>query len=428
MADVAPRPAEILPTTPMPISRNQADLQKPRSNLKLVTPRSVPPLQIDSNIRNAHVTLDVFSPVNHNGSYEFDRVIKAGAVLKRTRKTKSWKPIHIVLRPNLLSIYKDKEETKLRHQITLSELTAVARQKDPKRKAKHVFGLFSPSRNFHLSAESEQQAQEWVELIRSEARIDEEEEEMMITSPGGARTSYQGFERHMNRENLVSSSSENEPLQRTSTIVPADLHSARQQPHGLMSYSGNEQGSFSDFSDTAGTGHPRDSTWSLPHVSNTESTQADKEYPATRPSMARNASQISGLGAMPDEGRVVCQGWLHILKSKGGVRQWKHLWAVLRPRTLAMYKNEEEYSANLIIPFPNIINAVDIDPVSRTKRHCMQILTEERNYRFSAPDEDSLARWLGALKSLLAKRKEAALQRAAAVSASSGALSSLPVR
>jgi hypothetical protein len=33
-------------------------------------------------------SLSVGSPVNQNGSYEFDRVLKAGPVLKRTRKTK----------------------------------------------------------------------------------------------------------------------------------------------------------------------------------------------------------------------------------------------------------------------------------------------------------------------------------------------------
>jgi hypothetical protein len=30
----------------------------------------------------------VMSPVNQNGCFEFDRIIKAGSVLKRTRKTK----------------------------------------------------------------------------------------------------------------------------------------------------------------------------------------------------------------------------------------------------------------------------------------------------------------------------------------------------
>ena len=109
----------------------------------------------------------VMSPVNQNGCFEFDRIIKAGTVVKRTRKTKvrrlplcpaplqcwaclltraqSWRPVYVVLRPNCLSIYKDKDETKLRHQISLSEITAVARQRDSKKKMDHVFGVFPPA-------------------------------------------------------------------------------------------------------------------------------------------------------------------------------------------------------------------------------------------------------------------------------------------
>ena len=37
----------------------------------------------------------------------------------------------------------------------------------------------------------------------------------------------------------------------------------------------------------------------------------------------------------------------------------------------------------------------------------MQIIAEEKSYRFCASSEDALAEWLGALKSQLAKRKEA---------------------
>jgi hypothetical protein len=32
--------------------------------------------------------VDTYSPVNQNGSFEFDRVIKSGYVWKRTQKTK----------------------------------------------------------------------------------------------------------------------------------------------------------------------------------------------------------------------------------------------------------------------------------------------------------------------------------------------------
>jgi len=45
--------------------------------------------------RKAHLVLDTFSPVNQNGSFEFDRVIKSAQVLKRTKKTKvSFHPLH----------------------------------------------------------------------------------------------------------------------------------------------------------------------------------------------------------------------------------------------------------------------------------------------------------------------------------------------
>jgi hypothetical protein len=303
-----------------------------------------------------------------------------------------WKPIYIVLRPNLLSIYRDKDETKLRHQITLSEITAVARQKDSKKKIQHVFGLFSPARNYHLSATSEQEAQQWVDLIRAEARIDEDEEDIVIMSPTGQKT-FSGFDRSNKRELIGSSSSEVE--RPTSSIAPENMHSARRPSH-TMNYSGNEHGSFSDFSDTGGPVQAKfqGSAISLPP-----------------PQEGQNLSQQSNIGTVPGNERVIYHGWLYVLKSKGGVRQWKKVWVVLRPKALGIYKNEEEYSANMIIPFANIIDAVDIDPPSKSKQHCFQVISEDKNFRFSATDENTLSKWLGAFKSLQVKRKEAEQQR-----------------
>lgn len=39
-------------------------------------------------MRSGHLSLDTFSPVNQNGSFAFDRVLRSGEVNKRTRKTK----------------------------------------------------------------------------------------------------------------------------------------------------------------------------------------------------------------------------------------------------------------------------------------------------------------------------------------------------
>lgn len=349
-------------------------------------------------------------------------------------RAQSWKPIYLVLRPNQLSIYKDKDATKLRHQISLSELTAVARQRDPKRHSKHVFGLFTPSRNFHLEASSDKEAQTWVESIRREARMDQQEEEMYLASPGGGtNTPYGGFERSLDAKISPMaddraagySSSDVDALGRSQPLHRGPREKTRahgaQRKSSAVEYSGADRGSYSDFSDSAGGGNARMSALSLactdgrPSTSGTQPVNAVYGQTSIRPSMgARNTSQMSGL-ALATEGknaaanedleRVIHHGWIYLLKSKSGVRQWKRVWMVLRPRALAIYKNEEEYTALLVVPFPSIIDAVEIDNISKTKTACMQIISEDRNYRFCAVDEDSLARWLGALKSLLARRK-----------------------
>ena len=299
-----------------------------------------------------------------------------------------------MLRPNLLSIYKDADCTKLRHSITLSELTAIARQRDPKARVQHVFALFSPSRNFHLSARSEKDAQEWVELIRQEARIDEDEEDMVFMSPTTGKSKFQGFGRigeQPERRDGIGSSSSDQDFKSFPELQQSQTH---------LNYSGPENGSLTDFSDAPGA-----SNLSLTQMAQAPTSSQANGTP--RPSFQRNASQVSA--AQPSEAneeRVVYHGYLLLLKTVSGVRQWKKMWVVVRPKSIAFYKNGEEYSATLIIPMSHIVDAVDIDPISRSKQFCLQLITEERNYRLCAGSEMDLSKWLGSIKSILVKRKE----------------------
>lgn len=68
------------PTQPRAIPGSSA-MQPPTTDLAI--PKSVQSLK-----PNYGLSVDTTSPVTQNGSYEFDRIIKAGEVLKRTRKTK----------------------------------------------------------------------------------------------------------------------------------------------------------------------------------------------------------------------------------------------------------------------------------------------------------------------------------------------------
>ncbi|KAK0623249.1 hypothetical protein B0T14DRAFT_536175 [Immersiella caudata] len=378
---------------------------------------------ISSRLRN-RLGLDAFSPVNQNGSFEFDRVIKSGYVQKRTSKTKAWRTIFLVLRPNTLSIYKSDKEEKLRHKVDLADLTAVTLLKDPKNKRQNVFGLFSPSKNFHFQAPTVEDAQAWVDLIRKDARIEEEEEEMFLASPIMRRESFLGTaalnpdpRRGVTEvDRLASSSPEPSQLQSRAGPRPSVSASGR-RPSQIESsgMSGTELASHSDFSDSEMHRIPGASFESL-SVQSPSGTIVQGRAPLE----AVNNGQVGGTHVETDPDRVIWQGWLGFLRSKGGVRQWKKSWAVLRPRNLILYKNDSESSVLFIVYLSSIVNVVDIDPMSRTRTHCLQIITDEKSYKFCAKDEEELVQCLGAFKSLLAKRRELEAKAAAAKAAAAG--------
>lgn len=320
-----------------------------------------------------------------------------------------------MLRPNALSIYKSDKEEKLRRKIYLSDLTAVTLLKDPKNKRLNVFGLFSPSKNYHFQAPTLKDAQEWVELIRQYARIEEEEEEMFLASPAVQRPSLprsdQAKDVALNLpvsslDRLASSSPE--PLE---PAVRSFAKSYARRPSQLDSsgLSGAELASHSDFSDSDMQRVPGASFESLAVQPLPTSPAPNRPASASAPMNAPNAPNTSHAGGTyfdSDPDRVIWQGWMWFLRSKGGVRQWKKSWAVLRPRNLILYKDEAESSVLFVLYLSSIVNVVDIDPLSRTKKHCLQIITEEKSYRFSTRDEEALVQCLGAFKSLLAKRRE----------------------
>lgn len=319
----------------------------------------------------------------------------------------TWRTIYLVLRPNSLSTYKSDKEEKLRRKIYLSDLTAVTLLKDPKNKRQNVFGLFSPSKNYHFQAPTLKDAQEWVELIRRDARIEEEEEEMFLASPVVQHPSAAHGARFSSPEpnlsvaspdHFLSSSPEppEPPIRNLGT--PYTRRPSQIDSSGL---SGAELASHSDFSDSDMHRIPGASFESLavPPLSTSPR--------PSRPSLgAFNGHRISGTHLDADPDRVIWQGWMWFHRSKGGVRQWKKTWAVVRPRNFILYKDEAESSVLFILYMSSIVNVVETDPMSRTKKHCLQIITDEKSYRFCAHDEEALVQCLGAFKSLLAKRRE----------------------
>ncbi|KAJ5713286.1 uncharacterized protein N7483_010467 [Penicillium malachiteum] len=358
--------------------------------------------------RNGQVNLDTFSPVNENGSFEFDRVLKSGRVSRRVAHKHvfraSWKPAYLVLRPNLLSVYKDEETTRLRVSINLSDVTAVAPVKSPRSHRQHVFGVFTPSKNYRFEALSKQDAADWILRIRTESPADEDEAAVAALSRN-EKHSTPAIHKHLIDDTTDHSDFElagrpSSPEGRTLSPGP---RSSRKPPY-TQDYSGNDVTSYSELSDGPPPTRSSRGLRSMPSI-HALSISAPEERPMS-PSLPRDTSNQSELGIQRDPERVICQGYLQGLRIKGAVRQWKRLWVVLRSKNLAFYKDEQEYSPIKIISMSQVIDAAEVDPMSRSKTFCLQIIAEEKSYRLCAPDEESLDRWLGALKSIIVARKK----------------------
>ena len=197
-----------------------------------------------------------------------------------------------------------------------------------------------------------------------------------------------------------------------------------------LEYSGDELAHFSDFPDTP----PQSYTQSSPFGSFVKrndrtiprSTNAPYTTPMQPAQTARNVSESSGFHIdQQDDEKVIWHGYLLCLKTKRGVRQWEKALGCapaeelgLLQKRRGMKRSFSFHSTRILSVIPGIwpptlsslslisSTSDEIDPISRSKAHCMQIIAEEKSYRFCASSEDALAEWLGALKSQLARRKD----------------------
>ena len=197
-----------------------------------------------------------------------------------------------------------------------------------------------------------------MELIRQQARIEEAEAEMRASSLEGPYGLSQEFGRRkaaahyqdMTQVERLGSSSPEPAYHYGQSLTTRDgirIPPVEPRLSNNFEHSGNEIGSYSDFSDDVGSPGFRD--WPL-SLSPSDSRVVHETKKQGQPAAASQMEAVGDASAIyqatrVDSGeeneRVIWHGYLYCLKSKGGVRQWKKLWAVLRPKKLALYKNDE---------------------------------------------------------------------------------------
>lgn len=191
-----------------------------------------------------------------------------------------------------------------------------------------------------------------MELIKQEARIDEDVKALGLTSPlGHDGPSESGLMDRSENERLGSSSPE-PSIRHSTTREGVKIPGIRRPSAPSLDYSGDEYGPYSDFSDTPPQSFAQQSSTfgafmrSRPNEPPRTHHQTPYSAPLSegqpRSPEGRHESQTSNIHQdHREEDKVIWHGYLLYLKNKGGVKQWKRFWVVLRAKSLTFYKNDE---------------------------------------------------------------------------------------
>ncbi|KAK9453742.1 hypothetical protein V1511DRAFT_462000 [Dipodascopsis uninucleata] len=357
-----------------------------------------------------------------------DVIIKSGWLSKRGKQKWSWSRRWFVLRPGQLSIYKDDTEYKALDIIPMTNVSTAVILEGKDKKRKTHFAVFTTKKNFHLQADSSDSAEHWVNDIKNAARLASQSESRPSTSI--FRPSFQmSIENTKSKESLPiipsatnSADNLNDHPQLPHPVVRGDstdrlfsrspsLLSTPGSPPGVMmpvptptpplsthansyyEFSGNEDGGFS--SGASDYGHS--GTLTAP----SELHLADQSAGTAR--LSADDSRVAYDLAKLEKDKVLKSGYLLRLVKR--MNQWKRKWVVLRLNSLTFYKSDDEYQSLKVVPLSEIIDVMEIDALSRTKKFCLQVILSEKRIRLCASNAEDQQEWLAAFKSAIANRK-----------------------
>ncbi|KAI7893429.1 uncharacterized protein EV154DRAFT_152232 [Mucor mucedo] len=312
-----------------------------------------------------------------------EKVLKAGYLLKKGEKRRTWKKRWFVLRTTKLAMYKDKKEYKLLRIIDLHEIHKVVRVTS-KNKYKYVFAFVTAKRMYYVQANDQADMDDWFNLItqaKQEQRLYDADDD----------TSSINHDQEFAKD-VVTSYKSNHIIQnqrRQSSgggtydfVSPPDFHPTK--PVDIPKKSSSTPLSEYAIGHTYPLSPSSDHTNQMSVIDGIASSEDDEEYGVDKANIQSEESR----------NRVLIEGYLLKLGRNKG---WRKRWFVLRTDTLAYYEDDKEYSPHRIIPLHHIIDSLEIDPVSKSKQNCFKIIIPKRSYVLCASTENDMDSWLNAL-------------------------------
>lgn len=362
------------------------------------------------------------------------------------------------MRDSQLVYYKDDKEYKPKDIISTSDIMAVAMLTD-QNKPNH-FAFFTPSKNYHMRADSTQDAEQWVEKLKESLELASQKVlsssfKRLGTLSETAKTFGGSFQppsikpsntnrhsvnmgkpstalgtsfpkRHTinlsaNPSLLSQVQQQNEHISNTSKLTPPPSKRSLDISASLaksMESSGTSRTSYGGANSLFSGGAEETGPSSCPSDHGSPMVQSNLEDTKSSPAAAdaqahrREKSELSLMGHVAEDGdrempltaakgeeTILETG--HLLRLKKRYKHWTDQWVVLTNERLLFYKNEKSKSVVKEIEIENLIDVVEMDAMSKSKQYCMQLITPEKRMRFCAPSEEDLIRWLAAIKAVI---------------------------
>ncbi|CAN6621812.1 hypothetical protein TRVA0_008S02806 [Trichomonascus vanleenenianus] len=369
------------------------------------------------------------------------RVVNSGWLYKRNR-AKQWSRRWFVLRDYQLVYYKDEHEYKVEGIIPTAEILTVAMVADPHRPNRIV--LYTSKANVHLRADNAPDAQNWCDVIRQTA--DEAVESTLSSSfkRMSVLDNNKGEPFTMRTVKPRSPLEPHEPLEGISfpknfempPPVPPGMASPLSGTHSFTDDMVSSWASDQALSRSAGsssgahaaapvgtaaattTAAPAAAAASAPVSSATagaatKAAQQHHQPHATSPLVTSPPTAYTHTHAPPqhrsstcdfEDEKIVKKGYL--LRLRRRYNQWKRKWVVLTTHRVLFYKSQKHGTPLKIIDMHDIIDVADIDPLSKSKKFCFQIITAHKRLRFCCESEEDLTSWLASLVTIVRKHQK----------------------
>lgn len=355
------------------------------------------------------------------------RIIRSGWLYKRAKATKKWSRRWFVLRADQLVYYKDESEYKVEGMISTADIMSVTMLADQK---PNHFALFTNNKNFHLQADNTPDAQAWVDVIRHTAN--EAAESILCSSFERLNTGspLASNPEEFKREQVALAAKLSSPTTTSpppppgvtdgihfpkSFLPPTEGGGMVVSPGGGMyyDYSGTEDLGMSSCTSEGGLTSPP-KPFQQPQLQHSTDTTNNENLHLNIPHLPPNYNQrqrtntdnnneatTTSTEHEDGEEKIVKKGY--ILRLKKRYNQWRRQYVILTDQKMEFFKNEKNKTAVKELSVKDIIDVVEIDPLSRTKRFCMQLITDNKRMRFCAESEEDLTKWLASLKSVITK-------------------------